>query len=392
MRTMRTMATTTTTPHFALASAVGVLLAAGLAAGCTKVAGRETSAPRPVRVEAVTVAPAPTAIRYSATIEAFQQLPLAFKTAGYVEHLAQQRGADGRMRTAQAGDRVTKGTLLARVKDADYRDRVSQGRARLAEADAGVTKARADLDRARTLFAADSLTKPELDAAQAAFDSAAARVDAARAEIDLAQRALTDVGLVAPTTGVLLDRRIEIGSLVGTGTVGFTLADVTSVRARFGVPDGMLASVRLGAPIAVAVDALAGATFSGRVTAVAPVADPQSRVFDVEVTIPNGDGRLRPGMIGAVAFGSQAGDAPKTADLLTVPLSAVVKPQDQPNAYAVLVVEREADADVARLRSVDLGDVVGNGVAVTNGLTRGDRVVLTGAGLLVDGEPVRVIP
>lgn len=380
------------TSHRTTASAIGLLFTTGLAAGCAPVAGREATAPRPVRVEAVADAPAPTAIRYSATIEAFQQLPLAFKTAGYVEHLAQQTGADGRMRTAQAGDRISRGTLLARVKDADYRDRVRQGRARLAEAEASLTKTRADLDRARALFAAESLTKPDLDAAQAAFDAATARVAGAQAEIDLAQSALEDVVLVAPTAGVLLDRRIEVGSLVGTGTVGFTLADVSSVKARFGVPDGMLASVTIGAPIAVAVDALAGATFSGRVTALAPVADPQSRVFDVEVTIPNGDGRLRPGMIGAVAFGSAAGDAPTTAGLLTVPLSAVVKPHGQPDAYAVLIVDREGETEIARQRSVELGDIVGNGVAVTMGLTRGDRVVVTGAGLLVDGEPVRVIP
>lgn len=383
---------TMTTPHFAQASAIGLLLATGVATGCTPVSGRETIAPRPVRVEAVADAPAPTAIRYSATIEAFQQLPLAFKSAGYVEQVAQQRGADGRIRTAQAGDRVIKGTLLARVKDADYRDRLSQGQARLAEAEAGLTKARADLERARALFAAESLTKPELDAAQAAFDSATARVSAAHAEIDLARSALTDVALVAPTTGVLIDRRIEVGSLVGTGTVGFTLADVSSVKARFGVPDSMLASVTLGAVIPVAVDALAGATFSGRVTALAPIADPQSRVFDVEVTIPNAEGRLRPGMIGAVAFGSPAGEARSTPRPLTVPLGAVVKPHGESGAYAVLVVQREADAEIARLRSVELGDIVGNGVAVTDGLTRGDRVVVTGAGLLVDGEPVRVIP
>ncbi|MGE0812934.1 MAG: efflux RND transporter periplasmic adaptor subunit [Vicinamibacterales bacterium] len=366
-------------------------LALGLAAACAPAAGREAPAPRPVRVEAVADAPGPTAIRYSATIEAVQQVPLGFKAAGYVEHVARQRDADGRLRTVQAGDRIARGAVLARVREADYRDRVRQSRARLGDAQAALTKARADVERARTLFASDSLTRPELDGAEAAFASATARTAAAQADVDLAGSALDDVALVAPGSGVLIERRIEVGSLVGTGTVGFVVADVSAVKARFGVPDTMLGAVTLGAGLDVTVDALAGATFRGRVTSLAPVADPQSRVFDVEVTIPNGEGRLRPGMIGAVAFAPAAAPRTRTAGLLTVPLSAVVKPASGGD-YAVLVVEPRGDGEIARLRVVELGEVVGNGVAVRRGVARGDRVVVTGAGLLVDGEAVRVIP
>ena len=94
-------------------------------------------------------------------------MPLAFKATGYVDDLLRRSGADGRFRAAQPGDRVTKGTVLARVRETDYRDRVNQGRARLAEAEASLVKARLDLERARTLFDAESLTKPDLDAAQA---------------------------------------------------------------------------------------------------------------------------------------------------------------------------------------------------------------------------------
>jgi RND family efflux transporter MFP subunit len=368
-----------------------VVLASLLVTACAAVEGNEIVAPRPVRAEVVSAAPAAPAIRYSATIEPFQQLPLAFKASGYVEHVAQRSGADGRSRAAQAGDRIARGTLLARVRDAEYRERVGQGQARVAEAEAGVIKARADLERARTLFAAESLTRPYRDAAQAAFDSAEARAAGARAEVELAQSALRDCVLVAPATGVLLDRRIEVGSLVGTGTVGFTLADVSSVKARFGVPDAMVASVTLGASIGVTVDAVAGSTFPGRITALAPAADAQSRVFDVEVTIENAAGRLRPGMIGTVVF-APASPTTIAEGLPAVPLGAVVRPQGTSDAYAVLVVERRGDTDLARLRRVELGDVVGNGVAVTRGLTLGERVIVSGAGLVADGDAVHVIP
>jgi RND family efflux transporter MFP subunit len=139
----------------------------------------------------------------------------------------------------------------------------------------------------------------------------------------------------------------------------------------------------------VTVDAVAEQTFTGRITSVAPMADPQSRVFDVEVTIPNGDGRLRPGMIGSLALGTPAASAARP---LIVPLSAIVKSAVDSDKYALIVVERKGDVEIARLRTVELGDVMGNGVAVTQGVASGERVVVTGASLLVDGDPVRVIP
>src|SRR6185437_9092552 len=97
-----------------------------------------------------------------------------------------------------------------------------------------------------------------------------------------------------------------------------------------------------------------------------PTADPHSRVFDVEVTIPNQDGRLRPGMIGTVAIGGASAAA--AAPPLTLPLSAIVRSGTDRQQYAVLVVEGQGAETTARLRRVELGDVMGNGVAVRSGV------------------------
>jgi RND family efflux transporter MFP subunit len=364
--------------------------AASVIAGCSKAQGIEPKPARPVKAQAVAPGAAPGVIRYSATIEPYAQVSLAFKTSGYVDDLLTRRGADGRVRVAQAGDRVARGSVLARVHQVDYRERVAQGRARLSESAASLTKARLDLDRARTLFGADSLTKPELDAAQASFDAAQARVAASGSDIELATIALRDTELVAPAAGVLLERRIEVGSLVAAGTVGYVLGDLSAVKARFGIPDSAIGIVTAGQAIDVIVEAAAATPFAGRVTAVAPSADPQSRVFDVEITIPNAEGRLRPGMIGTVGIGGpRAAAAPLP---LTVPLTAVVRAPGEAQAYAVFVVEQRGAAAIAALRTVTLVDVVSNGVAVLKGLSAGDRVIVTGATLLVDGERVRIVP
>jgi RND family efflux transporter MFP subunit len=365
--------------------------AAFLAGACSTVEGTEARPATPVKAEEITLSAPESTIRYSAAIEALVQVPLAFKSAGYVDDLHRRTGADGRMRVAQAGDRVTRGTVLARVREAEYRERVNQAQARTAEAEAGVEKARLDLERARTLFASESLTKPDLDAAQAAFDSGRARLDAAKADLELAATAMRDTALVAPSAGILLERRVEAGSLVGTGTVGFVLGDVSAVKARFGIPDAMIPSLTPGERIDLVVEALAGTRFEGRVTSVAPAADAQSRVFDVEVTIPNPDGLLRPGMIGTVSVGAHR-NAGLAATVPTLPLTAIVRSDAGSGAYAAFVVGRQGDTDVARLRTVLLGEVIGNGIAVTSGIARGERVIVTGASLLVDGEAVRLIP
>jgi RND family efflux transporter MFP subunit len=385
---------------------VAAMLSTAAAANtaCTRVQGAaatsatpESRDAKPVKVEAATRLAPPSGLRYAASIEAFEQVPLSFKSGGYVDELLRRPGADGRLRAAQPGDVVARGAVLARVRAAEYRERVSQGQAAVAEADAGATKARADLDRAKTLFAADSLTRPDLDAAQASFDAAQARQAAARADLELAAIALRDCALVAPAAGILMERKVEAGALVASGSVGFVLGDISAVKARFGIPDVMIPAMALGQSIDLTVEAIAGASFTGRVTAIAPAADAQSRVFDVEVTIPNKDGRLRPGMIGVVAIhpAARAG-AERAAAAATlppaVPLTAIVRPVAGKGEYGAFILERHGDTDIARLREVRLGEVVGNSIIVQSGVTAGERLVVSGAHLLIDGDAVKVVP
>ena len=112
-----------------LRSLLALTAGVGLAAGCTKVQGTAEKPVRPVKAQTVAPAPPQGAIRYSATIEPFQQVSMSFKASGYVDDVVRRNGADGRLRVVQAGDRVEKGAVVARVHDSDYRERVNQGRA-----------------------------------------------------------------------------------------------------------------------------------------------------------------------------------------------------------------------------------------------------------------------
>jgi len=110
------------------------------------------------------------------------------------------------------------------------------------------------------------------------------------------------------------------------------------------------------------------------------------------VTVPNHDGRLRPGMIGTVSVGRSASVAATANRSLTVPLGAVVRSDAAGGQFAVVVVQNQNGIDIARLRRVELGAVIGNTISVVNGLAPGEHVVVSGATLLVDGDPVRVVP
>ena len=345
-------------------------------------------APTPVRVQAAGTQSSGTGVRYSATINPYAQLTLEFKVSGYVREIFKLRGSDGRMRDLQAGDRVAAGEVLAHVDDSAYIDRLTEAGAELARARASLRKAEQDWKRASNLFETQSITAPEFDSARKEFESARASVAGASAAVAEAELNLGYCSLTAPMKGVLLQRSIEVGSLVRPGSAAFELADLSSVKVVFGVPDVALAKLELESPLDITTESIRNTVFEGRITGIAPAANTQNRVFEVEVTVPNQHRRLRAGMIAALDVGRAA--LPESTPV--VPMTAVIRSLTNPNGYAVVTLEEENETPIARVRDVELGEVYGNQVAVLRGLSPGERVIVTGATLARDGTPVRVIP
>ena len=135
-------------------------------------------------------------------------------------------------------------------------------------------------------------------------------------------------------------------------------------------------------------DALPGTEFSGHVSRISPAADQNSRVFDVEVTIANPQGALKPVMIASLNINEGAGAA---VAVPVVPLTAITRSKADPNAYVVFAVEDQGGKHVARERHVTLGEAFGYGVAISNGVKPGELVITTGATQVTDGEEVSVV-
>src|SRR5204863_9108264 len=116
-------------------------------------------------------------------------------------------------------------------------------------------------------------------------------------------------------------------SLVAAGTPAFVLADTSSVSVRFGAPDTMLPNLKVGLALTVTSEAITGAEFHGRITSISPAADARSRVFDVEIAVPNPRNQLKSGMIAALEVPGEPIRQPVTV----VPLTAIVRSKDDPN-------------------------------------------------------------
>jgi len=416
---------------------VTALALIALTIGC-KTNGQQKIA-KPVKVKTVETHSGASSVRYSASIRPSSQVEIAFKVGGYVESI---KSAEGRY--IQAGDVVMKGAVLAQLRQSDYAAKVNEAksqtgearstldtnnaqlkeaitaietsRAQLKDSEAAFTRARLDFERAEALFATQSITKPDYDVAKERFEVSKAKFEAAKAQLAVAEAKvntarfqigvaesrvktteatvytasipLGDAQLRTPMSSVVIERKIEIGQLVSTGTPAFVLADLSSVKAAFGVPDLTLQNFKIGDTLTMTTDAVPGTEFTGHISRISAAADQSSRVFDVEVTIPNAEGLLKPGMIASMVVNESGA----STEVPVVPLTSITRSKADPNAYAVLVLEEANGKHIARLRNVTLGESYGNSIAVSSGVKPGEIVVTTGVTQVADGEEVRVMP
>ena len=343
--------------------------------------------PTPVSIALVEQYAGNEGVNYSASIVPYVQVSLAFKSAGYVTSIIQHTESDGQTRNIQQGDWVEKDAVLATVRQEDYRNVADQYKGQLEQAQAGAENSKKNFNRAQALYAANAMTQSDYDAAKSQNDSSQAAVTTAQAVLAQSQQALADCELRAPMKSQVLSRNVEIGTLVASGSPGFSLGDTSRVKAVFGIPDTVLASVQLGKRQGVVTQTYPQ-EFIGQITAISPQADQKSRTFQVEVTLPNPQGLLKSGMVVTLDLGQARLSAP----VLVVPLSAIVSPSDGTRTFNVFVVTREGEKQVARRRRVEPGGAYGNKVAILKGATLGELVISNGATLVNDGDAVRIIP
>jgi RND family efflux transporter MFP subunit len=347
------------------------------------------SPPTPVTLHVVAADTTAQGERYSANVEPYGVVQVAAQVEGQILELRQVSGAGGE-RAVQAGDVVEAEAVLARVDPAPYLLQVQAAEDALAGDEARMLAAQDQ--HQRFVEAGDAVARSKVENSLANYDAAKARVGRARAALEQARIQLSHCDVKAPRAGLLLSRRVEVGDLARPGATLFELGDTRRMKVVFDVPADVAQGIATGTTLKLSVPSLEQREYEGPVTGVDPKADARSRLFGVELTVDNEDGRLRSGMIASLVLPEPGAGAPPAL----VPLDAVVRPPGEASAFAVYVGEpaegAQADRLTARLREVELGRVRGDEVEVRSGLAAGDRVIVRGSTLVQDGAAVRAIP
>ncbi|PCI33621.1 MAG: efflux transporter periplasmic adaptor subunit [Alphaproteobacteria bacterium] len=242
-------------------------------------------------------------------------------------------------------------------------------RADLRSAEANAEQQRRDLIRIRGLVKARTLPTARLDD-QKTLDKKA------RADVQVAQARIRDRQIIAPFDGQLGLRLVSLGALVTPGTVITTLDDLSSIKLDFTVPEGFLATLKVGQAITALSDAYPGKTFDGTVSNIGSRVDPVSRAVTVRALLANKDRKLRPGMLMRVNL------IKNQSPSIMIPEEALVTTAD--HKYVFLV----QDGTSVTQQTVVIGRRRPGAIEILKGLEAGQQVVVEGTLKLRQGSKV----
>ena len=296
------------------------------------------------------------------TIAAVQGVTVSADLPGIVDPIA-----------FDSGKTVEKGDVLVQL---DTR----QEQAQLAGAESALELSRLNHERMEGLVKQDAVSRAEYDAAAATHKQADARIGEIRATIERKT-------IRAPFTGVLGIRQVNLGQYLTGGDPVVPLQSLNPIYVNFAVPQQDVGDMRIGRTVHITISELGNSEFAGRVSAVDSVVDQTTRNVQVQATLANPGGRLRPGMF--VQAQVMLGEA---RDVIAVPTSAI---NYAPYGDSVFVVsdlknpQGQAYRGV-RQQVVKLGTARGDQIAILSGISAGEEIVTSGVFKLRNGAPIQV--
>jgi RND family efflux transporter MFP subunit len=280
---------------------------------------------------------------------------------------------------ADAGERVRRGQLLARLDDSALRDDFLSARSAVRSAETALELARRNAERSERLAEAGAVAERDLETAQWDVTNAEGTLADARARLSNAQERLDDTQVRAPFDGIVSDRPADAGDVVQVGAALFSVVDPTRLRLEASVPAEQIGRLRNGTEVEFAVNGL-NRRITGRIERINPVVDPATRQVRIYVAIPNVDQAL---VAGLFAEGRVATD---TKRAVAVPLSAIDSRGNAPMVH-LLKGGRVTESPV----QLGVRDEAAELVEVLAGAADGDTVLLGSAQGVTPGSRVRVL-
>ena len=322
--------------------------------GSTAFAVEATTGAVPVTVATVIVHPSARLVNFVGTLYGNEDVTLSSQVEGQIKSLS-----------ADLGDHVDAGQVLAQIED-------DQWRARLREAEATLAKARADEARGRQLVDRKVISPQE-------YESMKTLVEVAQAQRDTLTVMIRHARVDAPISGAVARRFVSSGEYVHPGSQLFSLVAEDPLKLRGDVPERFAHELQVGQSVQVRVDAFPNAAFTGQLARISPASNPENRSMAVEAIVDNHERMLKPGFFANAAVVTRTDDR-----ALLVPQEAVI-------TFAGVTKLFVIQTGVARERRVQTGTRGSGGlVEITEGLAPDELVATSGLTRLEDGVAVTV--
>ena len=342
-------------------------VAAGLAA-----CGQKAAPPEPVRaVKVITVGTSPmeSGYEFSGEVRARVESRLGFRVAGKITH-----------RSAEPGQQVQAGAVLAQLDAQDYRLAADAARAQVAAATTNRDLAQADYKRFLSLREQNFISGAELERRESALKAAQAQLEQAQAQLAAQGNQARYTSLVADASGVITAVEAEPGQVVAAGTPVVRIAVNGPRDVVFAVPEDKVAALRPGTGVQVRPWA-SGTQLTGRIREVAASADPATRTYAVKVAL---EGAPQPPLGATVTVVPQALSHAGTP-VIKVPTSAL---RQEGKGSAVWVLDKSSMT--VKSQPVHVATADGNEAVIAGGLQPGMQVVSAGVHVLAPGQKVTV--
>ncbi len=307
------------------------------------------------------------------TLQGYVQAPIAARASGYLRRWYKD-----------IGSRVRQGEVLAEIESPELDQQLTQAVAAREQTASSMALAKSTVERWEALRKKDAVSQQELDEKRSAYAQAQANLAAADANVERLRQLTGFKRVVAPFSGVVTKRNVDVGDLIdaggGAGRALFVLSQTDPLRVYVNVPQTYSQLIKQGQKVTVTQSELRGRSFRGEVARTSASIDPGTRTMQVEVVLPNKEGLLLPGAYVQVALPLEASKA------MTIAANTVMIRGD---GTRVAVVDGEGRV---RLQPVKLGRNYGETIEVLDGLDTHDQVVLNPPDSLTEGDRVVLAP
>ena len=271
---------------------------------------------------------------------------------------------------ADRGDRVERGDAIVKIDDAILRAQVDQSRAA-----AGL--AAQTWERRKRLFEEDQV------GSEIAYLEARAMAEQTSATLASLEERLARTVVRAPFSGILDERHIDVGTMVGPGKTVGRIVDLNPIKVFAGVPERYARDVSVGAEAILRFEAIGDEVYTSAIRYVGATINPSNRTFPIEVELSNADGAIKPEMVSNMSIIRQ-----QVEEAIVVPQDALVRVED---GYVAYVVVERSGVQVAEVRNLELGPTRRNLVVVEKGLSVGEDLIIIGQKSVADGDRVNLV-